>query len=160
MSNLKIIDVREKDEYKNEHIAGSINIPMSSFEEEAPKRLKEFKGKSIIILCRSWRRAKIVEKLANLHCQCDTQVYEWWLIEWKNKWNEVNSKNRKIFIPLMRQVQIITWFLIFLWSILAYLVNINFIFLAWWVGLWLFIAWITWTCLLAELLKALPYNKD
>jgi len=159
MSKMIIIDVREKDEYKNEHIPNSINIPMSWFEKNAPKKLKEFKWKSIIILCQSWRRAKMIEKLVNLHCQCNTQVYEWWLIEWKNKWNKVNSQNKKIFIPIIGQVQIITWFLILLWSLLAYFININFIFLSGWIWLWLFIAWITWTCLLAELIKSLPYNK-
>lgn len=56
----KFIDVREPDEFEKEHIADSVNLPLSKLDEE----LKKLKNKSqpLVIVCASGQRAKSAAK--------------------------------------------------------------------------------------------------
>ena len=157
--NTVIIDVREKDEFNAEHIHGSINIPMTILDDkEAKNQLKEYKWKDIIILCQSWNRAKLSEKFIEKNCKCNVRIYEWWIVSWKNQGNKTNKK-KKFYVPLIKQVQIIVWFLVLMFAFLTYFVDMNFIFWVMAVSSGLFFAWITGTCLLANIIAKLPFNK-
>jgi len=56
----KFIDVREPDEFEKEHIADSVNLPLSKLDEE----LKKLKNKSqpLVIVCASGQRARNAAK--------------------------------------------------------------------------------------------------
>ncbi len=56
----KFIDVREKDEFEKEHIADSVNLPLSKLDEEISK-LKN-KSQPLVIVCASGQRAKNAAK--------------------------------------------------------------------------------------------------
>ena len=157
-----IIDIREVDEYKREHVSGSVNIPMSTFESWGLEKFKKYADNEVIILCRSGSRAHISKELIKRNCKCNVRVYEWWLIEWKKEGKDViewNTQNNSFYIPILRQVQIIVWFIVVISSLLAYFVNINFIFIALFVWGGLTFAWLTWTCALAVVVGKLPFNK-
>lgn len=55
-----VLDVRSVEEFNAGHIAGAINIAHSSIEENI-EQLTSFKDKTIVVYCRSGRRAGIVE---------------------------------------------------------------------------------------------------
>jgi rhodanese-related sulfurtransferase len=52
-----IIDVREHDEYKIQHIKDSINVPLSIFSTLAPGVLNLLKDRKITFMCHSGFRA-------------------------------------------------------------------------------------------------------
>lgn len=56
-----IIDVRSKDEFKQGHLQGAINIPYDSLFEY--KQLDAYKAQEIIVYCRSGRRAQVASNV-------------------------------------------------------------------------------------------------
>ena len=56
-----IIDVRERDEFDNEQIGNSINIPLSAFGSMAPGLISNLSGKKIILMCISGKRSGLAE---------------------------------------------------------------------------------------------------
>lgn len=62
-SSVIVVDVREEDELSQGYINGSVLVPLSDFENEASKKLKD-KNAVYLIYCRSGRRSAIAaEKL-------------------------------------------------------------------------------------------------
>lgn len=56
-----ILDVRSLKEYTAAHIPDAVNIPLSEFAKQADK-LDAYKGKPVIVSCRSGARAKSAAK--------------------------------------------------------------------------------------------------
>jgi rhodanese-related sulfurtransferase len=56
---MAIIDVREKDEFTQEFIPGSIHLPMSQLDLLAPGILQHVKDDKILIMCKSGNRARL-----------------------------------------------------------------------------------------------------
>jgi rhodanese-related sulfurtransferase len=56
-----ILDVRSSKEYTAAHIPDAVNIPLSDFAAQADK-LENYKGKPVIVSCRSGSRAKNAAK--------------------------------------------------------------------------------------------------
>jgi|SRR5690554_612022 len=48
----KVIDLRDADEFRQGHVAGSLNIPMSQFTERVAE-LDKFKDKPVILVCKT-----------------------------------------------------------------------------------------------------------
>lgn len=60
----RLVDVRETQEFKQGHIAGAVNIPLSQIE----RRLNEIpKDKPVYLYCRSGMRSKQAAKLLSRH---------------------------------------------------------------------------------------------
>lgn len=155
-----ILDIREHDEIKKERIEDSLNIPMSTIEVSWFNFVKHIKWKKIILMCRTWNRSEFLKKVLNDRVKdLEIEVYEWWIEKWKKDWNNVISSWNTFKIPLMRQVQVVSWFLILLGLILSFLVNKNFILLTFLVWLWNMYSWLSWNCLMMKLLQKLPFNK-
>jgi len=60
--NIMILDVRSADEYKHGHIAGAINMSYDTVEENL-SQLTQYKKNTIVVYCRSGRRAGIAEHI-------------------------------------------------------------------------------------------------
>ena len=62
----KIIDVRSKNEYRENHLTGSVNIPLSDIKQKIEKIVPN-KDRKILLYCQSGLRSKkairILEKL-------------------------------------------------------------------------------------------------
>ena len=61
LSKVQLIDIREPYEYEEDHIEGSINIPMGDFLEKSDQLDK---SKQIVIYCNTARRSKPVVYMA------------------------------------------------------------------------------------------------
>ena len=156
-----IIDVREKDEFKTEHISGSINLPLSCFSQDAPALLEKLGDKKIFVMCLSGKRAAMafeeVKKMPNLEHE-SYEIYPEGIKGWKKEGKEVTSHDKPKF-SIMRQVQISAGLLIILSGILGTMVDANFWFFSAAIGAGLTFTGVTGTCGLAGLLKMMPWNK-
>lgn len=77
-SDYLIVDVRRPDEFAGGHIAGAINVPNETIEEEMPEALPD-KDQLLLIYCRRGNRSKEAsQKLAEMGY---TNVYEFGGIE-------------------------------------------------------------------------------
>ncbi|TLU66647.1 rhodanese-like domain-containing protein [Thalassotalea litorea] len=53
-----LLDVRSPEEYNESHITGAVNIPHDTLDQNQPL-LKSYRGKNIVVYCRSGRRAQM-----------------------------------------------------------------------------------------------------
>ena len=87
-----IIDVREKDEFKNEHVSGAINLPLSSFPQDAPPLLENLGDKKIIVMCLSGKRAAMafdhIKNMSNLSLE-NYEVYPDGIKGWQKEGKKV-----------------------------------------------------------------------
>ena len=72
-SGYLIVDVRRPDEFAESHIAGAVNVPNETIEDELPEALPD-REQMLLIYCRTGRRSKEAsQKLADMGY---TNVYE------------------------------------------------------------------------------------
>ncbi len=156
-----IIDVREKDEFKNEHVSRAINLPLSSFPQDAPPLLENLVDKKIVIMCLSGKRAAMafdhIKNMPNINFE-NYEVYPEGIKGWKNECKKVVAIKDSM-ISIMRQVQIAAGSLIILGGALGTFINPNFWFISTFIGVGLTFAGITGTCGLAEILRKMPWNN-
>ena len=148
-----ILDVRNPDELASEHIIDSFDIPLWILEIKT-KSISEFlKWKEILIMCRSWKRAEYAKNLLKIYLdEKKLKVYEWWIIRYQKENPDNVVVNKKVAkISLIRQFQIIVWFLVLLWLILWLTLNPLFFIISWFVWLWVLFAWITLSAQCLEL---------
>jgi rhodanese-related sulfurtransferase len=154
-----IIDVREKDEFESEHIERSIHIPLSTFDKQAPAILKTLRGQTVVLMCRSGKRASLAARQAQAFGEGPhLEVFKGGILEWKNQGHPTVATKNAHF-PILRQVQLVAGSLVLLGALLAYFVDLDFIFLSAFVGAGLMFAGATGFCGLAEILARLPWNK-
>ncbi len=89
--NAVLLDVRTEEEYRAEHIKGSVWIPLHELEE----RIDELKGKEIIILClcRSGNRSRIACEILKNYGFKNLYNVSGGIIEWKNSNFEIVGEN-------------------------------------------------------------------
>ena len=67
-----VIDVREPEEFAAEHIAGAVNLPLSSFD---PARLPAVVGKTVILQCAGGKRSGMaLDRCAEAQAAIDTHL--------------------------------------------------------------------------------------
>ncbi|QLB12928.1 rhodanese-related sulfurtransferase [Bisgaardia hudsonensis] len=155
-----LVDIREADEFKREHIADSLNEPMSQLQKQgisnAVKGIKE-----LIFCCRSGARtvnnAALLKQITE-NMDCKIFILEKGIIGWKEAGN-LTEINRSQPLELMRQVQIVAGSLVLIGVLLGWLVSPKFYLLSAFVGSGLMFAGISGFCGMAILLAKMPWNK-
>ena len=144
-----IIDVRSPDEFLQEHIAGSQNIPLNQI-AQATEQLKGLE--QVIISCRSGNRAgQACNQLEQLGLS-NLLLLEGGIEGWKQAgYATVKQPNR---FSIMQQVQLTVGTMILLGTFFKPLWI-----LAVMAGVGMLMAGLTNTCMLATLLGKLPWNK-
>jgi len=67
-----VVDVREPEEFAAEHIAGAVNLPLSSFD---PARLPAADGKTVILQCAGGKRSGMaLDRCAEAQAAIDTHL--------------------------------------------------------------------------------------
>ena len=158
MENI-LVDVRERDEFKAEHIPGSINLPLSELPSSSAL-LKHLQDKNIVLMCLSGKRCQIAKesigrfdfKLPHL------EVFEGGLQAWKAAGRPTVSKTT-VSVPLVRQVMVAAGLLILIFNALAFWVAPAWIYGTAFMGAGLTVAGITGFCPMAELLGRMPWNR-
>lgn len=155
--DVHVYDIRERDEYQREHIIGSKNVPLSTFDSEQFAQLPD--SDILVFHCQSGNRTKQCEpKLKQLNFK-QVMVLQDGIQGWKKIGCTVN-KNLKAPLPIMRQVQIVAGSLIVLGVVLGFTISPYFTLLSGFVGAGLLFAGVTGFCGMANLLMLLPYNRQ
>lgn len=156
-----IIDVRENDEFKAEHIEKSISVPLSNFATIAPGILENLKDNKITLMCQSGMRAQMAKSAIHelgFSEKFALEIFEGGLNNWKDQSLPL-VKTQAARLSLMRQVQLIAGLIIIFFGAMTYLANINFVFGALFVGCGLTLAGATGFCGMAKLLALAPWNR-
>lgn len=155
-----ILDVRERDEFEAEHVAGSINVPLSYFAVVAPGVLHQLSQRDLLILCHSGTRARLalvqIEQIG-YGDKVRASAYEGGILEWKRA-GRPTIRNRRSPLSIMRQVQLIAGLLVFATTLLGAFVNPWFLSISAFVGAGLTVAGMTGFCGMAVLLSKMPWN--
>lgn len=77
-----LVDVREPDEFTSGHVPGAINLPLSSF---SPSALPKSTDKTVVVMCRSGRRAGQVQAITAATGRRDLVNYSGSMNEWSAK---------------------------------------------------------------------------
>lgn len=144
-----IVDVRAQDEYMQEHIPGSQNIPLDEL-SNAVARLKS--QNKVIVSCRSGNRAgQACSQLEQLGLP-NLQLLDGGLMGWKAAKRQTVSLKKGFSI--MQQVQIIVGVMVLVgtfYNLLWFLAPIA--------GVGMLIAGLSNTCMMAVFLGKMPWNK-
>ena len=157
-----LIDVREPDEFKAEHIAYALSVPLSSL-EGGFQMLNIPEDKIILFQCLKGSRGQMAcERIQGLgSCKNTIINIEGGIEAWKEAGLPVigASTTTTPKLSIMRQVQMIVGFLVMLCVLLGF-AGISFAFiLAGVFGAALFFAGLTGWCGLAMMLAKMPWNK-
>lgn len=69
---VRLVDVREPDEFAAEHIGGAINQPLSSFD---PAAVPNAEGKTVVLQCAGGKRSGMaLDKCASASAAIDTHL--------------------------------------------------------------------------------------
>ncbi len=144
-----IVDVRSPDEFAQEHIPGSVNIPLQALSASA-EQLKALP--EIIVSCRSGNRAsQACQQLQALGFQ-NLQLLDGGLQGWKAAQRE--TRVFKKGYSIMQQVQIIVGVMVLTGVLFKPLW-----FLALIAGAGMLVAGLTNTCMMAVILGKMPWNR-
>ena len=152
-SDIQLIDVRTPVEFENEHIEGSLNIPLDELDGRTGELLQDHR---LVMICRTGNRAgKAATKLAPLGHS--VAVLTGGIVDWKSVALPLATGKQRL--PLERQVQL-TIGLILLSSVTAgFLIDPLFFIVPGFIGAGLTFAGATGFCGLAMLLAKAPWNK-
>ncbi|MDP3738179.1 MAG: rhodanese family protein [Hyphomonadaceae bacterium] len=153
--DIRLIDIREADEFAREHVADAISIPLSNL-EAAHLNLRA--GMPVAFTCRTGMRTGAnCDRLA-AYVSEPAYVLEGGLDGWKKAGLAV-TENRKAPLEIMRQVQIAAGSLVVVGAMLAIAVNPAFAWLSAIIGAGLVFAGASGWCGLAKLLSLAPWNR-
>lgn len=150
-----LVDVREPIEHAEEHIDGSILIPLGQIE----KRASEIdRNQSLVITCRSGKRG--AEALKKLQAMGFTKAHnlEGGILAWKAAGFNVSQSAKKV-LPLMQQVQLTIGLGVLTGVVLSLTVHPNWVFLSAFFGAGLTFAGSTGWCGLAIFMSKMPWNR-
>lgn len=153
---IRLIDIRDADEFAREHIDGAVSLPLSSWGSEAPGFTGDI---PTVFMCRSGMRTGSNRERLALRAANDTYILEGGLDAWK-KQGLPTTIDVKAPIEIIRQVHITAGSLILTGAVLAALVHPGFLGLSAFVGAGLLFAGVSGFCGMAHLLRAMPWNKS
>jgi rhodanese-related sulfurtransferase len=152
-----LVDVREPDERRREHIPGTRHLPLSKLDEAD---FAAHRGRTVIFHCRSGARtqsqsARLAAKTGEM---CEAYLVEGGLEAWR-KAGLPTEVDRRQPIELQRQVQIGAGGLALIGTLLGLTVSPWFFGIPLFVGAGLLFAGITGYCGMALLLQRAPWNQ-
>ena len=151
-----LVDVREPDEHRREHVAGAALHPSSAFSVSGfPAAMP---GRRTLVLCRSGNRAGKVADALRAAGRTDVSVVEGGIMAWQKAGLPCEA-NLKAPLPLVRQVMITVGVLLIAFTALAATVSPWFLIGTGFMGAGLFFAGATGICALATVLSKMPWNR-
>lgn len=150
-----LIDIRESDEFAREHVPGAQHVPLSAFNAAD---FADGSSKVAIFHCASG--ARTAEAAPRILGTAFSEVYQ--LDQGLAGWKKAGLNtvvNRRMPIPIQRQVQITAGLMVLLGVVLGFTVSPWFFLLSGFVGAGLTFAGISGTCAMASLLAVMPWNR-
>tara|TARA_R110000868_G_scaffold189695_2_gene432962 strand:+ start:13015 stop:13545 length:531 start_codon:yes stop_codon:yes gene_type:complete len=155
-----LIDVREAEEYKAEHIAYAISLPLSNI-EALLAQLNIPQSRKIIFQCLKSARGEKACDIASKTSHKEHEIYniEGGITAWKEATLPIVSTQKNIKMSIFRQVQTIVGSMVAIATAAGLYVHEAGFIVAGLLGTALAFAGITGWCGLAMLLNKMPWNK-
>ncbi len=148
-AGVQAIDVREPDEFAFEHIEGTQNFPLS----QLPQRLATLeREKDLLVLCQTGMRTRQAVAILEQDGFSKVHAVEGGIAAWKS--HHLPVKRSPGPIPIMRQVQIVAGSLALLGGAIPGARWVAVI-----VGAGLLFAGLSGTCMMANILGHMPWNR-
>jgi rhodanese-related sulfurtransferase len=151
-----IVDVREPDEHRREHVAGAALFPSSVFSVRGFPAAD--RARQTLVMCRSGSRARKVAEALWAAGRADVRVIEGGIVGWC-KAGLPAERNASAPLPLMRQVMITVGAMLLGLTALAVFVSPWFLVAIGAVAAGLLFAGLTGICALATMLSKMPWNR-
>lgn len=149
----QLVDVRSGSEFASGHIPGAVNIPMDQIEA----RLEDLRpAVPIVLICQTGKRAHMTAGLLE-PCQRQISVLEGGTSAWMQAGLPV-VRSVKTRWSLERQVRLGAGLLVLTGAVLAFTIDLKWLFLSAFIGLGLTFAGLTDICPMAEILARMPWN--
>lgn len=153
-----LVDVREPAEHVRERIAGAVLAPLSRLEADPlPEAAQQRGTRKLVLHCASGARSAQAVQILRAR-GLEVLDLTGGIAAWKQAGLPV-AVVRSAPLPIMRQVQIVAGSLALIGVVLGFAVHAAFFVLSGIVGAGLLLAGITGTCMMANLLLKLPYNR-
>jgi rhodanese-related sulfurtransferase len=152
-----LIDIRERDEYARERIAGARFHAASILDRDHPAR----PGDTVLVFhCKSGNRTiqNATQIAAGMPADIESYILDGGIDAWKKAGLPITI-DRSAPIPIMRQVQIVAGSLVVLGAIFGATVTPGFYLLSAFVGAGLVFAGVTGICGMARVLDLMPWNR-
>lgn len=154
-----LVDIREVDEHRREHIQCAVLQPLSQLKASGLSAEQVCQAQEVIFHCKSGMRTQgAAELLMQLAPNQQLFIVEQGLEGWKSA-GLATTVDSSQPLELMRQVQIVAGSLVLLGVILGYLATPAFYFLSAFVGAGLVFAGVTGFCGMTRLLAKMPWNR-
>lgn len=151
-----LVDVREPDEHRREHVAGAALHPSSAFSVSGfPAAVP---GYRTLILCQWGNRATTVAAALRAAGRSDVSVIQGGIEAWQ-KAGLPCEVDRNAPLPVVRQVMITVGILLLVFTALAATVSPLFLVGTGFLGAGLVFAGVTGICALASVLSKMPWNR-
>jgi rhodanese-related sulfurtransferase len=151
-----IIDVREADEHRRQHVPNTLLRPSSSF--RAASFPQSQPNQQLLILCRSGGRASQVATELRNAGRSNVSVIDGGIIAWERT-GLPTVTDSKAPLPIMRQVMVTVGVLLIACSTLAATVSPWFFVGTGFIGAGLLTAGATGMCMLSTILMKMPWNR-
>lgn len=149
----RLVDIRGTDEHARERIPGALNLPLDRI-GDLPRD-----GRSVVFHCRSGMRTTAnAARLAAAAGDAPAFVLAGGIDAWRGA-GEATVADKRQPLEIMRQVQIAAGALVLAGVVLGVLVAPGFLGLPAFVGAGLMVAGITGWCGMANILRAMPWNR-
>lgn len=151
----KLIDIREADEYARENIPGAAHHALSSF----PTSVDAGDAPVLIFHCKAGSRTSANAGMLSMAAPCEAYILDGGIDAWKAAGEQV-SRDASQPIEIMRQVQIVAGSLTLIGVLLGWLVHPGFYGLSGFIGAGLTFSGISGTCMMANGLRLMPWNRS
>lgn len=157
-----LVDIREGDERARAAIAGSAHMPLSKL--ESFKSVPADKGQVVVFHCKSGNRTAVNADKLQQKTPCEAYVLDGGIDAWRAAGLPLASPapaaaERKAPIEIIRQVMIVAGSMALAGVVLGMNVSPNWFYLSGFVGLGLIFSGVTGWCMMAYILKKMPWNK-
>jgi rhodanese-related sulfurtransferase len=153
-----LVDVREPGEHARERIAGAISAPLSRLAADPlPEPAHQCGTRKLVLHCASGARSAQAMQILRAR-GLEVLHLTGGIAAWKQAGLPVVA-DQSAPLPIMRQVQIVAGSLALTGVVLGFSVHAAFFILSGIVGAGLLLAGVTGTCMMANLLLKLPYNR-
>lgn len=162
-----LIDIREADERARASIAGSKHMPLSKLETYA--QVPAPGAQAVVFHCKGGNRTAVNAAKLQAKAQCEAYVLDGGIDAWKaaglplaNATVSAGAQaqpQRKAPIEIIRQVMIVAGSMALAGVVLGMTVSPIWYYLSGFVGLGLIFSGVTGWCLMAYILKLMPWNK-
>jgi rhodanese-related sulfurtransferase len=154
-ADIRLVDVRDYAEFAGGRIGGSVLAPLTSLDSGTTHLDRSCE---VVLICRSGRRSRDAARRLGAMGFAKITVLEGGLEAWKGAGLPTE---RDAWAPwsIERQVRLVAGLLIVAGALLAHFVHPGWLWLSGFVGAGLAFAAITDTCIMGNMMAALPWNR-